>query len=169
MPICGQCGRSFPNRVWIRGKHKNVFHRKRCLQCSPWGHHNTSPVVRGSAVRVVVCLRCGKSRTYKRNGGTKTYCPACYLHRRFTQMKQRAVKYKGGKCSRCGYSRFLGSLDFHHQDPGKKDFYISHSYCLSWDKLRRELDKCILVCRNCHGEIHGGFNPTRSSTVRAQS
>jgi hypothetical protein len=72
--------------------------------------------------------------------------------------KQYAVDYFGGKCSICGYSKCLQSLDFHHLDPnekGHKPSYIILRW--SWDRVVEELNKCILVCRNCHGEIHFGM------------
>jgi hypothetical protein len=48
-------------------------------------------------------------------------------------------------------------MDFHHLDPYKKDFSIGRNWSKSLDALKAELDKCILVCRNCHGEIHEGL------------
>lgn len=68
--------------------------------------------------------------------------------------KERAVEYKGGKCVKCGYKRCISALDFHHLDPNKKDFSISQNMNMSWDKIKKEIDKCILVCSNCHREIH---------------
>lgn len=69
--------------------------------------------------------------------------------------KEELVKYKGGKCEICGYNKCLGALDFHHLDPSKKDFTISDSNIYkNLDKLKEEIDKCILVCANCHREIH---------------
>lgn len=67
--------------------------------------------------------------------------------------KKRCVEYKGGKCQNCGYSKCLGSLIFHHLDPTRKEFGIS-SRTVKWITLKTELDKCILLCSNCHGEIH---------------
>ncbi len=73
-------------------------------------------------------------------------------------LKQRSIEYKGGKCQICGYKRFQGALDLHHIDPKTKEFGISYKgYSRSWVKIQTELDKCILVCANCHREIEGGF------------
>lgn len=47
-------------------------------------------------------------------------------------------------------------MDFHHRDPNQKDFGIGTGHTRAWEKVKAELDKCILVCRNCHGEIHAG-------------
>lgn len=67
--------------------------------------------------------------------------------------KKKLVDYKGGKCEKCGYNKCIEALEFHHNDPNEKDFAISRkSY--SYDRLKNEVDKCILVCSNCHREIH---------------
>lgn len=72
------------------------------------------------------------------------------------RLKEQSVSYKGGKCQVCGYDRYNGALEFHHIDESNKSFTISGK-SISFDRLRPELDKCILVCSNCHREIHGGL------------
>lgn len=68
--------------------------------------------------------------------------------------KERAIEYKGGKCEICGYSKCNSALEFHHVDPKQKDFHISKNMNKSWDKIKNEIEKCILVCANCHRELH---------------
>ena len=70
--------------------------------------------------------------------------------------KQKLIEYKGGKCELCGYEKCNRSLQFHHLNPDEKDFTISGK-SLSFEKLKEEVDKCILVCSNCHSEIHDGL------------
>jgi IS30 family transposase len=70
--------------------------------------------------------------------------------------KIKLVEYKGGKCQLCDYNKSLNALHFHHLDPSEKDFSISGK-SLSFDKLKSEVDKCVLVCSNCHSEIHEGI------------
>lgn len=71
------------------------------------------------------------------------------------KLKEMAVAYKGGKCEICGYNKCLGAMDFHHLDPDKKDFSISRAgHIRSWAITKIEIDKCILLCRNCHSETH---------------
>ena len=65
--------------------------------------------------------------------------------------KQKAVNYKGGECIKCGYSKCLSALEFHHTNPKEKEGYNSH---WTFERNKSELDKCILVCANCHREIH---------------
>ena len=67
------------------------------------------------------------------------------------------VKYKGGKCALCGYQRCMQALELHHLQGTQKDFGISErGYTRSWDAVQREADKCLLVCANCHRELHAG-------------
>ena len=73
-------------------------------------------------------------------------------------LRERAIKYKGDKCMLCGYDRCQAALDFHHFDEKKKDFGISKDgLTRSWERTVRELNKCVLVCSNCHREIHAGI------------
>lgn len=68
--------------------------------------------------------------------------------------KEKGIEYKGGKCEICGYNKCNSALEFHHIDPTNKSFTPSKNMNLAWEKLKLELDKCILVCANCHREIH---------------
>lgn len=92
-------------------------------------------------------------------GGKKiySYCRPC--GRRDTIDRQRKIKadyitYKGGKCEKCGYNRCQAALEFHHIYPKVKEYGIAKNKFYSLDKTKAELDKCLLVCANCHREIH---------------
>lgn len=67
--------------------------------------------------------------------------------------RYRAVQEMGGKCNYCEESNIF-LLDFHHLDPSKKEFGISQASSLDWNVLKLELDKCVLVCSNCHRGLH---------------
>lgn len=73
--------------------------------------------------------------------------------------KYEAVIARGGKCEKCGYSHNISALDFHHINPEEKEFEIDIRKFsnASLSLLNKELDKCILLCANCHREVH---NPT---------
>ena len=60
----------------------------------------------------------------------------------------------GNCCSKCGYNKNTSALEFHHLEPEHKDFHFGSTKTTNIDKIRKELDKCILVCANCHREIH---------------
>lgn len=78
--------------------------------------------------------------------------------KRRKKVKELAVEYKGGKCHICHYSKCIGALELHHIDPTQKSFGIgAKGYTRSWDKVRSELDKCVLLCANCHREVESGI------------
>ena len=78
--------------------------------------------------------------------------------KRRRKIKTMAIEYKGGKCQICGYEKYQGALDLHHLNAEEKRFGIGDKgYTRSWAKVREELDKCILVCANCHREVEAGI------------
>jgi len=74
--------------------------------------------------------------------------------------KKRCVDYLGGQCVRCGYDRCIKAMTFHHRDPVGKEFTVSQMLDRAWEVLRAELDKCDLLCFNCHMEEHCGLDQT---------
>ena len=109
-----------------------------------------------------ICNICHKekeeSEFYKKGKDRfQAYCKSCfnnYCMARWTRRKKDAINYKGGKCSKCGYDKYYQVLEFHHLDPFKKDLDWGKMRLTSWAKIKEELDKCVLVCSNCHKEIH---------------
>lgn len=95
-----------------------------------------------------------------RKSGNSFRCTKCMSEaviRSRRKLKRMAVEYLGGCCQLCGYKKALSALEFHHKDPSHKDFGIAASGSTrSFEKMKVELDKCILVCANCHREIHAG-------------
>jgi cytochrome c553 len=63
------------------------------------------------------------------------------------------VDEAGGSCVVCGYDRCIINLHFHHVDPTKKSFAMTVAMGKSIATFRKEAEKCVLVCANCHGEI----------------
>ena len=75
------------------------------------------------------------------------------------------VLYMGGKCQKCGYSKCYDALEFHHLDPKKKDFQLSALKNYSLNALKKELDKCIMLCANCHREEHARLRKVRPEGI----
>ena len=115
-----------------------------------------------------ICPLC--QRKFINRQRTRYYCYDCIpeglpaierLKRKSQIVKHMLVQYKGGKCEKCGYNKCEAALEFHHKDPKEKDFQVSHkalNYNEGIEKLYREADKCILLCANCHREIHNELN-----------
>jgi hypothetical protein len=80
--------------------------------------------------------------------------------RRRRRVKAILVADAGGSCCICGYDRYLGALEFHHLDPGKKRFQISwNGVTQALDLVRAEARKCAPLCSNCHAEVEAGVTP----------
>jgi hypothetical protein len=74
------------------------------------------------------------------------------------ETKRKILEISGGKCTNCGYNKCPDALEFHHIDPSTKDFTFGSvsAHPKSWDKILQELQKCLLLCSNCHREVHAG-------------
>ncbi len=95
---------------------------------------------------------CGNGRV------SKSICKKCHNTNsisRFRDNKRQFVDYKGGKCQKCTYHKYLGALEFHHVNPKEKDPNWTRLKSFNLENAKKELDKCILLCSNCHKELHG--------------
>ncbi len=82
-------------------------------------------------------------------------------------LKAKALAHKGGACAKCGYQACPTALTFHHRDPSQKSFPIGSGSTVSWERLREALEKCDLLCHNCHAELHYALTaPARVETRR---
>jgi len=78
--------------------------------------------------------------------------------KRRRKVKAMSIEYKGGKCQICDYNRYQGALELHHINKSEKSFGIGDKgYTRSWEKVKAELDKCVLLCANCHREVGAGI------------
>ncbi len=102
---------------------------------------------------MVYSMRMPDKRTY---ADRREYLIKAVTARR-RRLKAMIVEYKGEKCVTCGYDECVWAFDLHHVDGKSKEFGLSvRGLTRSWDKIKEEADKCILVCANCHREIHAG-------------
>jgi len=157
MKECENCLKTFPSAMKINGKRKVLSSRKYCLECSPYKLHNTTKIS-GPISAIKICSKHPDSEFSTPKNGGRRRCRACTVdavvkYRR--NVKLRAIEYKGGKCIRCDYNKCVAALHFHHIDPDTKEFSIGKTgVTRSWAKLKKELDKCELLCSNCHAEHH---------------
>lgn len=107
------------------------------------------------------CKYCSKTMPveafYKTSKVKCRSCTAAYMTKRKQKCKDLLVKNAGGKCVRCGYSGCNRALHFHHFDPSTKQFLICQMLSSNFERLMEEVDKCILLCANCHFEKHDGL------------
>ena len=107
---------------------------------------------REAAKCVLVCAACHRMRHLEtRSSGTH---PVTVFRQ---NLKRRAVTAMGGACVGCALREPVDALEFHHLDPKTKEFGIStEGIPRRWDKIETELAKCVLLCANCHREVHAG-------------
>lgn len=124
-----------------------------CIECST-AFESTRP----SKFCSDACRQRNKYKYKKANG----ISPYLAQKQRGLTKKINVVKSLGGKCSCCGYNKNLSALEFHHTDPSVKDFTLDLRVFsnLSDDNLNKEILKCVLLCANCHRELH---NPDKEN------
>ena len=106
------------------------------------------------------CYVCGETDPEKFYGHKRSICGVCrnkYNHKKAQEKRKFMIEYLGGSCLSCGYSKYSCSLDVHHKDPKEKDINFNTSRYWSKEKLIVELNKCILLCKNCHAAHHSGY------------
>lgn len=114
----------------------------------------------GENTKLESCKMCDKVLTEENrgSGSHKHMCNSCdskYVIGKAKKGKQRAVEYMGGCCSVCGYDNCIAALEFHHIDPTKKSKTYERRFgTWSFERQKEELKNCIIVCSNCHREIH---------------
>lgn len=80
-----------------------------------------------------------------------------YVNKSRGNKKLLILEVLGNKCAICGYDKCSAALEAHHINPKDKKFTISNYAYKSYEDLREELKKCILLCANCHREVHNGM------------
>lgn len=122
---------------------------KNCLICE------NLFTVTGMATSRKYCFECSPS--YEKNNNKDRSSSITSIRR---AVKRKLVKLKGGCCEICGYDKCIAALEFHHSDPSEKELELSASLNFSEKDIKNlisEVDKCILVCSNCHREIHSSM------------
>ena len=111
----------------------------------------------GETATVHKCGRCGCIDSAKFYGHKKYICVDCFnkeTRERMRNNKRNAVALLGGCCSICGYNKSIMALEFHHTIPTNKDVNFASMTHWSWSRIEKELKTCVLLCANCHREVH---------------
>jgi hypothetical protein len=137
---CKLCNQQFNNIIYHNGILCRSTGRTHCYTCKPF-------ISRGKTIKY--CLNCKQSSSISglnQNGK----CRTCALK----DIKVYALNYLGNKCCVCGYNKCKSALEFHHRNPKEKEFSIGEARTKNLEKIKAELDKCDLLCANCHREEH---------------
>lgn len=146
-PFCSQsCAATYNGKLYPKRKKE---HNYSCITCG----------TRVDRRRTKQCMKCRRTTsptrnyTYSERSETSKESSKQAVVKYRQNQKLKAVAYLGGKCKFCNYDKSVTALSFHHRNPEEKEFSVSN-VTMKWDRLLPELDKCDLVCQNCHREIH---------------
>ena len=115
-----------------------------------------------------LCVNCKhvflveKFHLIKKEKRYTSWCRSClytYQKNRWKDRKHKAIELKGGACAICGYNKNYAAMEFHHLDPKEKELDWKKLRQVKWEFIVTELQKCTLLCSNCHREVH---NPDAS-------
>jgi len=110
-----------------------------------------------------ICTKCGEQKQlnqfYKRSsrGTYHAECKSCYIERNTSNIRKKkimAIEYLGNKCFDCNHQYHPAVYDFHHLDESTKEAEWKDIQNKSFEKIKLELDKCVLLCSNCHRLRH---------------
>lgn len=136
MKTCTNCGK---------------VHNRRTIECLSCYRKAFTPIL-------YTCESCNKEYYYTAKGCASTKkCNSCIISLRRKRKKQNLLTIVGTSCYICGYNRCTRALQFHHLNPKDKNFEISQSLTKSDEKLFKEIEKTIVLCANCHAELHDGL------------
>jgi hypothetical protein len=128
MPICTVCKEDKPVEGFAKDKARKSGHSHRCKECQ----------------------KTLSGKHYKANKKT-------YMTRQETRRQKHITRVNEYKsitgCIECGDTRFY-VLDLHHRNSDEKEFSVGELTHGNWEKIQREIDKCDVLCSNCHRELH---------------
>jgi hypothetical protein len=165
--ICERCKKEF-FEDWRKDKQSRKNPIRFCSRsCSNKRQHSEETKKKISKALIKInkfCISCNMKLNWSNKSGfcskckkpSKTRNELMKTHRE--NIKLKLIELKGNKCILCGYFRCIKALEFHHTNPKEKDYGISMKVGnLGLEKIKIELKKCILVCSNCHKEIHNNM------------
>lgn len=150
--LCSNCHREEHHRLNQIKQNQKILNLKNLSNFS-------DTILTGRNTGLPSCRKCNRIFTEENQAAAnkKTTCKKCdsqFVINKAITGKQRAIDYMGGCCSICGYDKCYTAFDFHHLDPNKKAKNFKKFATWGFENQKKELEHCILVCANCHREIH---------------
>lgn len=158
--MCSQCGGLLPIDEFSKTRYHYSSKCKNCRIAYAADYRKRPDVILRS-IKYRKEYMSNPDNRARKNETTRKWRKGDAPRQRYNQMrrswalmeKRKAIAYKGGACAVCGYDKCEAALEFHHLNPKEKDGLRAH---WTFDRNKRELDKCILLCCRCHREVHSG-------------
>lgn len=151
--VCTKCLQSKPISEFHKDARLKTGRMARCKDCTSEYKRSYYASSQGQAVVKAYIER----NREKRSKYSKEYSQKFRDSQFKNQRKLEFCLYKGGCCSECGFvatEETIAAFDFHHLDPSEKEYTPSDMLMLKKEKVFQELDKCVLLCSNCHRILH---------------
>lgn len=176
--FCKKCGNILKSSIEIDGVIFDISKRNFCLSCYKFvekkkaGDNSEKKTFQDEKF----CPKCKNVKPveefrkfkYRREADCKN-CSAIAQYNKIILFKEKIIAYKGGACEKCGYDKCLGALDFHHRDPNEKDFNLGEGRYKKEEDLKAEVDKCDLLCSNCHRELHAEIGRIKIEQLKEEN
>ena len=155
---CIECSDEFDTFTVKKGKRVRllIHNRKYCLKCLPFGVNARKKISKKG--QTLICSVCDIKYLYRgRQHDSTKMCSKCKREYYDNQRTELVSKLKEGGCILCGYNKCNSSLVFHHLNRSTKEFTIGQ-FKRGIKAITKEAKKCVILCRNCHGEVHAGIS-----------
>jgi hypothetical protein len=140
------------SRTWKVRENKLQRHKEKALKPKANCASCEKPLPEGQR------KHCSRLCFYKYRGRNIEYRKKVYKkqNQKAYEIKLKLISLLGGQCQVCGYKKNSASLCFHHKEPSIKSFEIVARHCANrtWETILQESKKCLLLCHNCHYELH---------------
>jgi len=147
---CKICGEEIPSSIIIDGIRRSMRNRINCVNCTPFGKSRyITKTEEGRLKRIAA-----KTRRYYHNKKLQNGKDPIKIRRQ--KYKTTIIGFISSGCQICSYNRCFRNIVFHHLRDKQFSLDERHfQYALQ--TILDEIRKCIIVCHNCHGEIHDGL------------
>ena len=114
----------------------------------------------------LLCAVCHRLRHFREDATRHAHAVVRFRRRQ----KERAVEHMGSSCRTCGRLGPAAIFEFHHLDPAEKSFGITvDGVPRRWSTVVAELAKCVMLCANCHREVHAGVREIKDTRGLAEA
>jgi hypothetical protein len=185
---CARCGQEKSVKEFKKNPGSSDGYQSHCRKCANEAYNEryyetSNPKYRIYRYKIIDgrkrCRLCGQEKPlgeFRKNkkctGGRDTVCNSCVATQKKikqAEFKERVVLFMGGKCVKCGLQTdHYEVYDCHHINYEEKEFNVTTMFGKKWEIVVLELNKCILLCANCHGSLTKQISRAKPISYKGQ-